>query len=914
MFEPELAIKNWKSKLRKNPAFEDGDIAELESHLRDEIERLMAEGLSEKEAFQQASEEIGEPESLGQELYKTRTTKVDATPSWKQASWMPTLLPNYVKVAVRNILKHKTYSLINIFGLSIGVASCLLILLFVWNEWSYDQFHTKSDRIYRAWTEMQINSGPPETNTLMPLVMGPELKANFPEIKSFARMMKYSELVKREQSDLSFSASISLVDSTLFRMFDFELIRGNRTSVFRNPRSLVLSKSAAEQYFGEENPMGKTLLFKMGSEFQEFTITGLIENPPPNSSITYEFLIPFENSKQLYGDLAHQSWYFNATETYLLLQNGHDPDALKAELPEFLSGALGENYEPGSYQIGLQPLTDIHLNTELPKGFAEVSNPVYSHILSMIALLVLLLACINFMTLSIVRSASRAGEVGLRKVIGAGRSSLIWQFWGEALLVTILAVGAGLLMTYSALPFFNSITGKSLAISFTPELAALLAGMAVIISLVAGIYPAFIISGLKPAAILKGKLDLTSDRNFFRKGMIVLQFALSIILIIGAIVINQQLNYVQSKDLGYNKEQVVVIESGIEIDYTKGFTTTLQQASSEAISKKNLLKAEIQNSAAIKGLAVSSFTPVQQAGWFTAEFEDRSGNGRQFHFNIVDHDFLTMMRVDILKGRNFSRDQGTDENRAIIVNQALVDEFGWKKPIGRQLPGSEFGPHEIIGVIENFHFESLHTEVKPLVLTLNPEPISAGINNLIINNTPAPRISVRLGAYNIPAAMDRLKSAWNSISPEIAFNYSFVDESVDSQYRDEARLGTLTNIGSSIAVIIACLGLFGLSSLLIIRRTKEIGVRKVLGASSFSILKLLNKEFTKLVVIAFLLAIPAAWYLLQQWIEQFAYRISIDAGPFFIAGLVVIVVAWMAVSYHTVKAARMNPVESLRSE
>jgi len=824
------------------------------------------------------------------------------------------MIKNYFKIAFRNLFKYKTYSLINIFGLAVGIGCCLLIYLYVSNEWSFDTFHASSDRIYRVTTEQVDPEGNSERNVLTPFVMGPELESNFPEIENYTRILQFSDLVKYRPSDQTISHSITMADPSFFRVFDFELTAGNRENPLDSPGNMVISASMAEQYFGNSDPLHKNMLVKMGSSFREFTITGVVDDPPENSSIKFEILIAFENSREFYGSFARQSWFFNVPETYVRMRDNRNVRSLKSKFPGFLQQVLGDDYRRGGYTIGLQPLTDIHLDTGLPEGYAEVSDPVYSYILSGIALLILLLACINFAMLSISRSVSRAREVGVRKVAGASRYQLAGQFWGEALLTTLLSIGAGIGIAKLSLPLFNKVSEQALSIVITPGMAALLAGMAVLISLVAGIYPALLVSGLKPTEIFKGRVRVGNRRNYFRKGMVVTQFSLSILLISGTFVINEQLQFLKEKDLGFNKEQVLVMETGIGIDYTKGLVNTLKEAAEEAERKKKLLQAKLQEAGDIESVAFSTFTPVQQAGWFTGMFDDLEGHKREFHFNIVDPEYVETIDVKIAEGRNFSPDLGTDAEGTILVNRALVEYFGWEDPIGRQLPGEKFGRHEIVGVVENFHFESLHAKIQPLVLTLNPEPIFAGLNNLVFTNSPAPRISVRFKTGGIRKGMEQLKAAWEQVSPGLFFNYTFVDQSVDSQYRSEDRLGTLANIGSMIAIAIACMGLFGLSALAVVRRTKEIGIRKVLGATSTGILLLVNREFSTLILMAFIIAVPAGWYLQQLWMKQFAYTVEAGFTPFLLSGLIAMTVAWLTVSYHAVKAAGLDPVESLKDE
>lgn len=820
------------------------------------------------------------------------------------------MLKNYLKIALRNLTKHKVYSAINIFGLAVGIACCTLIMLFVNNEWSYDEFHSNSDRLYRAWGREDYGEGEVYFYTVTPLILAPTLEANIPEVETVSRLFRFTNLVRQSEADESLSQGITVVDPEFFSMFDFELLSGAPETVFSTPNSVVLTPETAARFFGETDVRGQTLLIRLAGEFREFSVTGIIEEPPVNSSIRFGMLIPFSNSRDIFSENAHQSWFNISPETWVLLNENADKEQVEAKFPAIMKQALGEErYAESNYELGLQPIIDVHLNTGFPTGIAPVSDPVYSYILGAIALLILVIACANFMTLSISRSTSRAREVGIRKTIGAQRRHLMYQFWGEALLMTLLALGLGMIVAELLLPFFNSLSGTGLALGFSLDTLLFLGGVAAFISLVAGIYPALILSGFKPVEVLKGKLQLSGDKSLVRQGMVVFQFTLSIMLMAGTFIIIKQLNYIRSADLGYAKDRVVVLETGIR----PGPGNPLTKVTEEALRLKNRMISETAANPDVAGISMSAFTPVQAAGWFSADFSEQNGRRRYFHFNVTDHDFLNTYDIDVVQGRGFSEQNTSDARRAIIVNQALVDDYGWDNPIGQRLSGPEFEDHEIIGVVKDFHFESMHTEIAPLVLAVNPMIPFSGIDN-ITYSTASPRLSVRLNTADLSPAMDELKQAWAAAVPGTPFTYTFVDEAVDSQYRQEERLSRIAGFGSTLAIVIACLGLFGLASLMVVRRTKEIGVRKVLGASSAGIMLLINKEFTRMVGIAFLIATPLAWYLMNQWLKDFAYREEISIGIFLLAGTATLLIAWLTVSWQSVKAALMNPVESLRSE
>ena len=624
-----------------------------------------------------------------------------------------------------------------------------------------------------------------------------------------------------------------MVDADFFEMFDFEVVSGNVSALKENPGTVALTEETARQFFGDQNPVQQTISIQIGDAFDDFTVAAVMKDPPVNSSFQFELLIPFSNSAKIFSEGAQASWFNVSTETYVLLQEGTQPEALDSKLTAMMTTVLGDRYgdeidESGLvYTVGLQPITDIHLNTEIPVGIAAVSDPVYSYILGAIALLILLIACVNFMTLSISRSTSRAKEVGIRKTSGAQRQDLMYQFWGEALLMTVIALTIGVLLSELLLPQFNVLSGTDLQLIFSGNMLLFLLGTTVFVSLIAGIYPALILSGFKPVEVLKGRLSLSGDKNLFRQAMVVFQFTLSIILIAGTLIISKQLDYIRSADLGYQKDQVVTISTDMNAEPG----VPLSQVIEEAARLKDRLATELAGISEISSLSLSTFTPVQSGGWISADFREQNDRKREFHFNIVDHDFLNTYGIPIISGRDFYAENPSDERRAIIVNQALVEDYGWENPIGQRLPGPNFEDHEIIGVFEDFHFETLHTEVEPLGLTINPSIMFSGVDNLGFSGAPTPKISIRFATQDLSALMNQIEETWASVAGGAPLNYTFVDQAIDSQYRHEERLSQIVFFGATLAIIIACLGLFGLASLMIIRRTKEIGVRKVLGAS-----------------------------------------------------------------------------------
>lgn len=821
------------------------------------------------------------------------------------------MIQNYFKIAFRNLFKHKVYSSINIFGLSVGIACCLLIGLYVLNEWNYDTFHSKSDRTYRVWVNETTPEGREITNTATPVILGPTLRANIPEIEHLSYVYRFSNLAKVDEEQDPITEQVLVVNDDFFEIFDFDVLNGNREAIFSTPNSAVISKEMARRYFGNEDPVQQFLSIRTGDSYRDFTITSVIEDPPSNSSLRYSVLIPYQNLEELIGTQGMESWFNIYASTYITLAKGTNPEQLDPKFASMMESALGKDlYEETKYSIGLQPLTDIHLNTELPAGLAEVTDPAYTYILAAIALLVLLIACVNFMTLSISRSTSRAKEVGIRKTVGAVRRYLMFQFWGEALLMSLIALAVGITFAEVLLPFFNDLSQTTLVLDYDFETIGSLLLLSLLISFIAGIYPALVLSGFQPVEVLKGRLNLSGEKGRFQQFMVVFQFSFSIALIIGTLTIYQQLQYVQNKNLGYQEDQVLQLESG----FTNSPQVSIEQILERAAVRKELLEAELGSLPEIQAISTSSFTPVQAGGWFRMGFYNDQDQPTGFHANFVDANFIPALGIEMVAGRNFSEDNPSDSRRAIIVNEAAVEYFGWENPIGQRLSGRDFIDHEVIGVFQDFHYESLHTSIEPLVLAINSEILLSGISNLNISNSFDPRYTIKFSTGNLENTVNSIQEVWQQIAPGAPFNYTFVDEVLNAQYRQEQRLSRIVTTGATMAIIIACLGLFGLASLMVVRRTKEIGVRKVLGASASSIILLVNKEFTRLVAIAFLIAAPIAWYVMSQWLQDFAYRIELGFGLFAGGGLVILAVAWLTVSYQSVKATMINPVESLRSE
>lgn len=826
------------------------------------------------------------------------------------------MFKNYLKIALRNLLRNKLYSFINIVGLAVGLSVCILILLYVQFEWSFDTFNTKSDRIYRAWINIITSDGQSHRGAITPLPLGQALKENIPGVEATTRLYAFQDLVKTQSDAEGHPGQFMMADPAFFKIFDFKLLQGDKSTVFSSPNSIVLTPEMARRFFGKKDPLQQTLSIKIGEQYRDFSVTGIVETPPANSSIQYQMLMPFSNGRYMFPELRH-SWFPKIySTTYVLFQKGVQPNQMTGKLDDLVRQELGDQYRKGSYTIGFQPLTDIHLDTRYGEVIANVTNPAYAYILAVIALLVLVIACINFITLSVSQSTSRAKEIGIRKTIGAERRNLMFQLWGEALLITIFALALGVILSELFLPHFNQLTDTTLSLNFTWLKLLSITGMAFLVSLMVGVYPALVLSGLSPNEILRGKLkplNGTGRQDHFHKGMVIFQFTLSMALIIATFIVHSQMNYVRTTNLGYNKDELVVLPSGLSRLSGRGSSQSGSLVDKSRM-RRRLLESKSQSIPGVRNISATIFTPVQLSGWYNIGFKDDQGQQQELHFNIIDMHFLSTMGIKLVKGRDFSESNISDQQNGIIVNEALVKHFGWKDPIGKRLPGPDFEDHQIIGVVQDFHYQSLYTPIEPLVLAMNPELILGGINRIILLTSPQPRYLIRLHSDNLPATMNQLKKVWSEVSPGTPFDYTFVDVVLDQQYRQSEHFSEIVTTGSILAIILACLGLFGLTSLMVVRRTKEIGIRKVVGASVTGVVILLSRDFLKLVGIGFLIAVPVAWYAMHRWLQNFAYRIHIGVGIFVLAGILAMVIALITVGWQAMRAARANPVEALRYE
>ena len=798
------------------------------------------------------------------------------------------MLKNYSKIAVRNLLRFKTYSFINIFGLSIGIACSILIILWIHDELSYDQFHKNSSDLFIV-VQKHYNQNGIEYDTAEPYPVAEELKWDYPEILDVSRVYHSEECLFVYNDKRFIENQILIVDSEFLTMFSFPLIYGDANSVLDDPNSVVITKTIAQKYFSNANPVGKT--FRVDNQY-DLIVTGVLDDIPHNSHLDFSILIPL-SSELISHKFETDKWQYTIVvfTSYVLLQKNQKYD----DVSKKIASVLQKHVENDKVELYLYPITKLHTNPEIAPEESRSIDMKYINIFIVIAFLVLLIACINFMNLSTARSSIRAREIGIRKVVGSNRSHLITQFLGESLLLASIAGFLALLIVELMLPFFNHLSGKQLTIDYSNAGILLSFGAIILfVGIVAGSYPAFYLSAFRPVTVLKGKLMVDFKNSILRKIFVVVQFALSICFIIGAIVFYHQLNYMKNKEVGYDKEHLI----SVPIDMPWG--TSLKSY------KYDAFKAELMNYPNIIGVTQSFSSPADiETGDAEADWDGKLPN--QFvtiHWLTVHFDYCKTLGIKIIEGRPFSRDFKTDVNfpfdkASFIVNEVAVKRMGVKSAIGLKLTlFHKTGP--IIGVMKNFHYRDMKTKIEPLALFINPY-----FNNYIL---------IKLQPENIKGSLEFIKKTWDKFSPDYPFEYSFVSNDYNNLYLHEEKMGGILTIFTVFAILIACLGLWGLTSFIIERRKKEIGIRKVLGSSVLEVITMLIKDFTQWILLANLIAWPVAWYVMNKWLQNFAYKTDISWWEFVFPGGIALVIALITVSFQAIKAATANPVESLRYE
>jgi putative ABC transport system permease protein len=800
------------------------------------------------------------------------------------------MFKNYLKITWRNLAKQKIYSTINISGLAVGLAGAILTFLFVQHELSYDRFHINTDNLYRIYTNWHAEDGSIErTFRGVTMPMGPVLEESFPEIEQSSRLL-YDSVTVKTAKDL-YNERIIMVDKNFFEVFTFPLISGQRSSVFLNENSIILSENYARKYFGDTNPIGQSLTLISGQDMGDFVVSGVAEQPPANSSIVFDVVIDIESANRLnINEMWLNNWGAFGWQNYLLLQSGSPPDSLLPKLTGFTNqyysdfiqrtkSRRGWKGEGSPVSFSLQPITRVHLDP-LVSGSLNL-NAVF--ILSGIALIVLLIACINFMNLSIGRASTRSLEVGVRKVLGANYKQLIRQFWGEFLTITGIAMIAGLVLTEILLPVFNHLADRNLSLkaAFQPVNLLILLGLFIGVSIASGSYPALVMSRFRPVEILRGKLKI-GGKNTISKVFVILQFALSVFLIISTIVMGRQIHFMLTSDPGFDKEGVVILRAQ-EPDAASG--NALLKLFRDRLSQETNV---ISYSGMAAGIGVVATYPFQKDGREIDVYQNR-----------VDYDYFKTMGIEVSQGRTFSLEFPTDVD-SVVVNEKLLEELEIEDPIGKPLLGYS-RPLKIIGVVKDYINQDFRESILPAMLIISPD---WGIRSILVRFTPG----------SISETLSTLERTWKDIQPNKPFLYSFLDESFQELYDEERRWGTIVTYSSVLAILIACMGIFGLTSITVNRKTKEIGIRKVLGANVPQIVHTLTKEFIFLIGIANIIGWPVAYLAMRALLDNYYHRISLGAQYFLLASIISFSVALFTTAFLAVRAAVANPVESLRNE
>ncbi|HEY6503048.1 MAG TPA: ABC transporter permease [Chitinophagaceae bacterium] len=812
------------------------------------------------------------------------------------------MIKHYFKIALRNLGRQKVLSFINVIGLSLGLACFSLFLLYAVNEFSFDRFHKNADNIYRMYRWSDAMSGQEASGDVyMPSPLGPAMKADLPDVANYVRLREgWGESFIKVDGQVS-RMPVSYADPSIFSVFSFPLKYGTAQGALKELQHIVVTRETAKKLFGTDNAVGRTVEIKIEESFVPFTVSAVAENIPANSSVQFELLGNFnymETTRS--GKRGMNNWNRSSYITYVQVNPGSglvsDAKKLAAFRHKYYPNEEAELKDAGfkwegnapPVRYGLQPLKAGHTDTKIYGGSVEQVNPKTIWILLSIAAGVLLIACINFTTLAIGRSARRAKEVGVRKVIGGERRQLVTQFLSEAVILTIVSAILGLLIAKFLLPYFNELSGRELQFSFTlyPEMIWMLAGLTLLVGLLAGSYPALILSGFRPIEVLKSKIKV-NGANFFTKSLVTVQFALSIGLIICTMIILQQTKYMSGKNPGFDRENMVVVDASDT--KTREIYPLFRQA--------------IASRADIAGIASAELGLGEGTGWSRSGFE-YNGNHKDVFEYFVDPDYIPVMGMQLIAGRNFDPKIADDTTISIIVNEAMVKDFGWttENAVGQQLKGyMETKAPVVIGVVKDFHYRPFKEKVMPQLFHQFADYAPFKFFVKVKPGSPAP-------------ALAAMQKAWSSIVTDLPFKYSFLDENLDNFYKAEIKWSNIIGWAGGISVFLACLGLFGLAALAAVNRTKEIGIRKVLGASLPGIVGLLSKDFLKLVAIALIIAAPLAWYFMNKWLQDFAYRISIGWWIFIVAGSLALVIAFITIAFQAIKAGIANPVKALRSE
>jgi len=799
------------------------------------------------------------------------------------------MFKNYFIIAIRNLVRQKGYFFINLLGLTIGLTACLLITFYVNNELSYDRFHEKGDLIYRIGYKTKAPSGEILKMPITEYRLKDAFESYFNQIDEFVRIGMPGSFYIEYEDKKFYQEKVSLVDENFFDVFTYKWIAGDKETALDKPFTGVITESVAKKFFGNTSPLGKRIRIYHETGEAEMTITGVIEEMPENAHFHISILGSMKTGKYIYNEMALNNWGETTQFSYILLPEEVSIESLKKLSKDFLK----ETRDLTDDDLLFQPLFDIHLKSNTRFEIETNGNLRNVIIFSIIALFILLIATINYMNLATARSTKRAMEVGIRKILGAKRKNLIFQFIGEAIIISFIAIWLSVALADLLLPKFNQLAGKEITINWMNNLWAILLTfiVSIIIGIISGSYPAFVLSSFKPLKVLKEKIKFSSSNSFLRKILVVLQFTISITLIICTLVVFIQWRYMHNKPLGIDPSNIVMIRN-------------------PGVEQYELFKQELLKNPAIISVTGSNKRPTHNLNSnLPYKAENVNSKDKSIKIITVDYDFFETLGIEIIQGRSFSKSISSDEHSSFIINETAMKEFGWKNAVGKSFEtmtidssGNNWLPRrgQIVGVVKDFHFESVHNKIPPIAF--------------FIDHNWRDWISIKISSANTSKTINHIKKVWNTMDTERYFNPVFYDESIDALYRSEKRFFLLFIIFSVLAISIACLGIFGLASFTAEQRTKEIGIRKVMGASVSTIISLINKEFIKLVILSNIISWPIAWYFMRNWLNNYTYRIDLTIWPFIISGLIAISIALLSVSYQAYKASRTNPVNALRYE
>ncbi|MBU8891582.1 MAG: ABC transporter permease [Bacteroidales bacterium] len=785
---------------------------------------------------------------------------------------------NYLKIAFRNISRNKVFSFINIFGLAIGLTVSIIILVYVKHELSYDKFHDNYSNIYRLGIS-QAQGENIEFIAITSPAMGPDLSKELPEIKKFVRIFSSGGGIYTLNDENYESRNLVYADSTFFEVFSFDLLTGDPKSVLKSPNSIVLTESLANKIFKDVNPVGKQLIYNGDMNLM---VTGVAKDPPGNSHFTFDALLSFNTFSEQEGFYGRWDGNFSYY-TYLELQDGINMDELKLKMEDVFYENLNIHIESMGWKILpiLEPIKDIYLKSELQYNIGKTGNIKMVYIFIAIAIFILLIAGINFMNLTTALSIKRIKEVAVRKVIGASRRRIIAQFLNESILISFIALIIALIFIETFMPGFNGMFNKELRL-YTISNIDLLVSIPVIVILlgiISGSYPALIMSGFKPVSLMKGLIIHRKSKFSLQNILVVFQFVISIVLIISTTIIYFQINYMTNKDLGFNKENLLVVSL-----HSEKSVENSDVIRDRFIQNTNIINSTVASAFPANGLTQNGYRP------------EGSDLSMMFHALYVDFNYINTLGLEIVKGRSFNHDHPTDADK-LLINETLANEMGWDDPIGKYIERN--GKQEIIGVVKDFHFTTLNQVIAPLIITMKPQ------KSMIIS---------KVKDNNLKETLEYMENEWVKLTGDNTFKYYFVSDIHDRLYKTDAKFGEIILAFSALAIFIACMGLFGLTAFITTQRTKEIGIRKSLGASAFSINKLILKQFINIVLVSMLFAWPIAYYAMNNWLQNYAYKINLHLGYFLIASVIALIIAIVTISYQSFKAARTNPVESLKYE